>query len=138
MTHRLFCFLTMLFCLPLSLSAAEPNVVPVWPDTPPGPAAKVTGEEYDRQKPTDRLVGGKSVMKITNIANAELHIYPAPKEKATGAACVICPGGGYNILAWDLEGTEVAEWFNTIGVTGIVLKYRTPTGPHGDPGKWQG
>ena len=138
MTHRILLSIALLFCLTLSLTAAEPQVVKVWPDTPPGPPAKVTGEEYDRQKPTDRLVGGKSVMKITNIANAELHIYPAPKATATGAACVICPGGGYNILAWDLEGTEVAEWFNTIGVTGIVLKYRTPTGPHGDPGKWQG
>ena len=43
-----------------------------------------------------------------------------------GTAVVICPGGGYNILAWDLEGTEVAEWLNGIGVTAIVLKYRVP------------
>ena len=48
------------------------------------------------------------------------------QEKDTGAAVVICPGGGYNILAYDLEGTEVAEWLNSIGVTGIVLKYRVP------------
>lgn len=43
---------------------------------------------------------------------------------------VICPGGGFSILAWDLEGTEVAEWLNTLGVTGIVLKYRVPTRDH--------
>ena len=43
-----------------------------------------------------------------------------------GAAVVICPGGGYHILAYDLEGTEVAAWLNDLGVTGIVLKYRVP------------
>ena len=46
--------------------------------------------------------------------------------KDTGAAVVICPGGGYYILAWDLEGEEVAAWLNSIGVTGVVLKYRVP------------
>jgi acetyl esterase/lipase len=48
------------------------------------------------------------------------------KEKDTGTAVLICPGGGYSILAMDREGTEVAEWLNSIGVTGIVLKYRVP------------
>ena len=46
--------------------------------------------------------------------------------KPNGAAVVICPGGGYSILAWDLEGTEVAQWLNGIGVTALVLKYRVP------------
>jgi acetyl esterase/lipase len=139
MIHRIALTILLTFAFSLSVVAEEEvKVVKVWPGTPPGPAAKVNGPEIDRQKPTDRLVGGKSVMKIANIANAELHIYPAPEEKATGASCIICPGGGYNILAWDLEGTEVAEWFNSIGVTGIVLKYRTPTGPLGDPEKWHG
>jgi acetyl esterase/lipase len=53
-------------------------------------------------------------------------MYFPPKEKDTGAAVVICPGGGYNVLAMDLEGEEVAAWLNSIGVTGIVLKYRVP------------
>ena len=56
-------------------------------------------------------------------------VYRPKKEQDTGAATLICPGGGYNILAWDLEGTEVADWLNTIGVTGIVLKYRVPRRP---------
>jgi acetyl esterase/lipase len=127
-----------LVVIPVSLHALEPQVLKVWPEKPPGPPAKVDGPEFDRQKPSDRLVGGKTVMKITNIADAEIHIYQPPKEKANGTSVVICPGGGYSILAWDLEGVEVAEWLNSIGVTGIVLKYRTPTGLHGDPGKWQG
>jgi len=121
-----------------STAAAEPAVLKLWPGDPPGPPAQVSGPEQDRQKPTDRLVGGRTVMKLGNVATPEMHVYLPAEEKANGAACVICPGGGYHILAWDLEGTEVAEWLNSIGVTAVVLKYRVPTGGHGDPGKWQG
>ena len=58
-----------------------------------------------------------------------LTLFRPAKDKDTGAAVVIAPGGGYNILAWDLEGEEVAAWLNSIGVTGIVLKYRVPRRP---------
>jgi acetyl esterase/lipase len=58
-------------------------------------------------------------------------VYQPAKDKANGAAVVICPGGGFNILAYDLEGTEVAAWLNSIGVTAVVLKYRVPArDPH--------
>jgi len=60
--------------------------------------------------------------KIADVAG--IVVYPAPKDKANGAAVVICPGGGYAHLAADHEGEEVARWLNTLGVTGIVLKYR--------------
>jgi acetyl esterase/lipase len=53
-------------------------------------------------------------------------VFRAPADKDTGTAVVICPGGGYNILAFGHEGTEVAQWLNSLGVTGIVLKYRVP------------
>jgi acetyl esterase/lipase len=53
-------------------------------------------------------------------------VYRAPKEKATGAAAVVFPGGGYSILAMDLEGTEICEWLNSIGVTAVLVKYRVP------------
>lgn len=55
-----------------------------------------------------------------------LTVFEAPQETANGCAVIICPGGGYNILAWPKEGLEVAEWFNSIGVTAFVLKYRVP------------
>ena len=55
-----------------------------------------------------------------------LTVFPAPKEKATGCAVVICPGGGYNVLAWKHEGLQLAQWFNSIGVTAFVLQYRVP------------
>src|SRR5436190_1641483 len=56
-------------------------------------------------------------------------VYRPAKDKDTGAAVVIAPGGGYNLLAFDKEGEEVAEWLNSIGVTGVVLKYRVPRRP---------
>lgn len=55
-----------------------------------------------------------------------LTVFEAPRETANGCAVIICPGGAYNILAWPKEGLEVAEWFNSIGVTAFVLKYRVP------------
>lgn len=53
-------------------------------------------------------------------------IYHAPDEVASGAAMIVCPGGGYNILAYDLEGDEVCEWLNNLGITAVLLKYRVP------------
>jgi len=67
-----------------------------------------------------------NIIRLGNVSAPELAIYKPAADKANGAAVVICPGGGYNILAYNHEGTEVAEWLNTLGVTGIVLKYRVP------------
>src|SRR5262249_29463796 len=61
-----------------------------------------------------------------NVSKPTLTLFQPPEGKRNGAGVVICPGGGYSILAWDLEGTEVAEWLNSIGVTALVLKYRVP------------
>jgi len=55
-----------------------------------------------------------------------LTIYAPPKDKATGACVMVCPGGGYNILAYEHEGLEIAQYFNSIGITAAVLKYRVP------------
>lgn len=61
---------------------------------------------------------------VKNINNPSLTVYPAPKEKATGTAIIICPGGGHNKLVITSEGKDAAEYFNSIGVTAFVLKYR--------------
>jgi acetyl esterase/lipase len=116
----------------------KPVVVKLWPGKPPGPQALVDGLERDRQKPEDRRIAGRTVMKLGNVAHPEMHVFVPPREKANGAACVVCPGGGFSILAWDLEGTEVAEWLNSFGVAAVVLKYRVPTRQHGWPRIWQG
>ena len=103
------------------------HVINLWPGKPPGPQVNA-GEEQDFNKPTDRPVAGRKIIKLGNVSVPQAHVFLPPAEQRTGAAVVICPGGGYNILAWDLEGTEVAEWLNSAGVAAIVLKYRVPTG----------
>jgi acetyl esterase/lipase len=99
------------------LSAEEINL---WPDSLPAGSIKFDIQQAEelRAKTTDE--------RIAFVEQPTLSIFPAPKDKATGCAVIICPGGAYNILAWPKEGVEVAEWFNSIGVTAFVLKYRVP------------
>ena len=104
---------------------AAPEPIPLWPKGAPGEKGDLP-PEADTTKPGDHEVAGKRVARIGNVSIPTITIFSPPKEKDTGAAVVVCPGGGYNILAWDLEGTEVCEWLNSIGVTGVLLKYRVP------------
>jgi acetyl esterase/lipase len=107
--------------------ASQPTtVIDLWPGTPPG-EVKATGPEQDTSKPGEGLVAGKPLIRLANVTKPELQVFLPPKDKATGTAVVVCPGGAFRILAMDLEGTEVAEWLNSIGVAAIVLKYRVPT-----------
>jgi acetyl esterase/lipase len=105
--------------------------IPLWPKGAPNEKGDV-GEEHDTTKPDDGLVSGQRVIRLGNVSKPEITLYRPPKEKDTGTAVVVCPGGGYSILAMDLEGTEICEWFNSIGVTGVLLKYRVPTRPGDD------
>ncbi|MCC2669032.1 MAG: axeA1 3 [Armatimonadetes bacterium] len=117
---------------PVATHAAEkPLVVPVWPGTPPSEKGPI-GPEADMTKDSEGKVAGRRLMRLGNVSTPILEVYRPAKSLDTGASVVIAPGGGYHILAWDLEGTEVAEWLNTLGITGIVLKYRVPRRP-GDP-----
>ena len=113
--------------------ADHAEVVMVWPDSAKDKQLKV-GKEHDTTKPDGDLVAGKRVQRITNVGKAELHFWPAPKDNNTGTSVVVCPGGGFWILAWDLEGTEVAHWLNSIGVNAFILKYRVPTAKQKNPG----
>ena len=119
---RLYALFASLVAMAASLevAVAAPNdTLSVWPGQAPGETANIGPE---------RLAEGKdnTTMRVTDVSEPTLAIFQPPKDKNTGAAVVICPGGGYSILAYDKEGTEVAEWLNSIGVTGIVLKYRVP------------
>jgi acetyl esterase/lipase len=115
--------------LPLALillaavcQAAEKEVVlDVWPGKAPGEKGDI-GEE--KLMPPQKEA--RPVQRLQNVSKPTLTIYQPAPEKRNGAAVVICPGGGYSILAMDLEGEEVARWLNSLGVTGIVLKYRVP------------
>jgi acetyl esterase/lipase len=121
---RLSAFVAVV-CLSAAASAAEPIVIDLWPDKPPG-ETKELPPERDTTKPDDKPVGDRKIQKITNVSKPTLAIYRPDKDKDTGAAVIICPGGAHVILAYDHEGTEVAEFLAKHGVTGIVLKYRVP------------
>jgi acetyl esterase/lipase len=103
--------------------AQQPLVVDVWPGKPPDDVG-IKGEEKFIE-----LKQAPDIKWITNVTRPTLTVFRPAKDKDTGAAMLIAPGGGYHNLAWDREGTEVAAWLNSIGVTGIVLKYRCPRRP---------
>jgi acetyl esterase/lipase len=121
---RSSCTVFLALAAPL-LAAVEPLVLNVWPGPPPGDT-KTLPPEADQTKDSDKLIAGRRIIKLGNVSTPQLAVYRPAPEKDIGAAVVICPGGGFSILAYDLEGTEVAAWLNSIGVTGIVLKYRVP------------
>ena len=115
---------TLMFCLIVSQTcASEPVVVDLWPGQPPE-ETKELPPEADQTKPEDKLIAGRRIIKLGNVSTPRIAVFRP--EKPNGTAVVICPGGGHHILAYDLEGTEVADWLNELGVTGIVLKYRVP------------
>ena len=121
---RLVTFIVLLMVRSLE-GAQEPLVLPVWPGAVPGDYGTIGPERV--RAPSEAPT--KNAKWITNVTKPTLTIFRPAKDKNTGTAILICPGGGYWNLAWDLEGEEVAAWLNTIGVTGIVLKYRVPRRP---------
>jgi acetyl esterase/lipase len=93
-------------------------------------AQPAAGPEVSKSSGKDDLIGGKQVVEIDNVSQPTMTVY-SPTGKNTGAAVVVFPGGGYQILAIDLEGTEVCDWLTSKGITCVLLKYRVPnTGPH--------
>jgi acetyl esterase/lipase len=101
------------------------NSILLWPGLAPGETNTVS-TEHDTSKPGERLTGGKPVIRLGDVNQPMITIYRPPAEKNTGAAIMVCPGGAYHILAYDLEGTETCAWLNSLGVTVALLKYRVP------------
>jgi acetyl esterase/lipase len=104
-------------------NAAEPPIaLPLWPGPVPGDDGTIGPERVraPAEAPT------KDAKWITNVTKPAITIFRPAMDRNTRTAIVICPGGGYWNLAWDLEGEEVASWLNRVGVTAIVLKYRVP------------
>jgi acetyl esterase/lipase len=109
----------------------KPLVVELWPGKPPEETGDI-GAEYIRPSPRldkKQVEVTESTRMITNVTKPSITIYRPAKDKDTGTAVIICPGGGYWNLYWELEGEEVAAWLNSLGVTGIILKYRVPRRP---------
>ncbi|MBM3847826.1 MAG: alpha/beta hydrolase [Verrucomicrobia bacterium] len=127
--HLLLSCLATVFGFALSIQAANPPARPppfrLWPATAPGEKGDI-GEEKDLTKESDGLIAGRRLIRLGNVSEPTLTVYPAPAAQRTGSAVLVCPGGAYHILALDLEGTEVCEWLNSMGVTAALLKYRVP------------
>jgi acetyl esterase/lipase len=105
--------------------------VPIWPGAAPD-ALPVPGPEDATRVVTGSLVAGKPWVMVTNVSRPTMTVYP-PQGANTGIAVVIFPGGGYQVLAIDLEGTEVCDWLTSKGITCVLLKYRVPfSGPYWD------
>jgi acetyl esterase/lipase len=105
--------------------------VAIWPGAIPD--ATPASAAPESVGPAENLVGGKPWLAVYRVARPTMSVYPA-RGTNTGAAVVVFPGGGYKILAIDLEGTEICEWFADHGITAVLLKYRVPdSGPHWDP-----
>jgi len=104
--------------------------VPIWPGAVPD-AQPVAGPEYATTVMGD-MVAGRPWVEVGNVLRPTMTVY-SPKGKNTGAAVVVFPGGGYYVLAIDLEGTEVCDWLTSKGITCVLLKYRVPnSGMHGE------
>jgi len=128
--------LSILFAFGGSLSAQAPGwqsspghtQVPIWPVAVPD-AQPAAGPETVTTSGKDDLIAGKPVVAVSNVSQPTMTVY-SPKGKNTGVAVVVFPGGGYQILAIDLEGTEVCDWLTSKGTMCVLLKYRVPdSGP---------
>ena len=109
---------------------ADHKTMPIWPGVAPGAPTNLP-PEADLTTPKDGTPGGRSVVRIGNVVTPTITLYKAKDASGPRPAVVVFPGGGYKILAIDLEGTEVCDWLNSAGATCVLLKYRVPdTGPY--------
>ena len=112
---------------------AQTVTLPLWPNGNPEPS-KITGPEIDPTTDANRIVSGKPAIRVTNVSKPSLAVFP-PKTNNTGAAALVFPGGSYIRLSYQVEGTEVCDWLNSLGMTCILVKYRVPQ-PEGNAGHY--
>src|SRR5262249_54449294 len=98
--------------------SAGHSQMPIWPGLPPGAHAAADSESSGT---VEKRVAGKPWLYIRNVSKPTLTVY-SPQGQNTGGAIVVFPGGGYQILAIDLEGTEVCDWLTSKGITCVLLK----------------
>lgn len=119
-----------LSALPI-IGEEPPLVVEIWPGRAPEESGNIGAERTVMSPKLDRtqVEVTEPTRMITDVTKPTLTIHRPAKEQDTGTAVLICPGGGYWNLYWQLEGEEVAVWLNKLGVTGMILKYRVPRRP---------
>lgn len=114
--------LALALLIPATLLAApEPLTLQLWPDGAPSPMPA-------KSEATEKMIashGGTTPTRLSDITDPTITVYRP--EKPNGAAVIVAPGGGFMFLSYSFEGTQVCEWLNSIGVTAVLLKYRTPT-----------
>lgn len=120
-------FLLLLMTSLASLSAASPPTYRLWPQGAPEPAGFKAKPETDERK-------ADGLRRVGEVSDPTLTVYAPPRPN--GTAVLVCPGGGYHLLAYEHEGTQVCEWLNTLGVTAVLLKYRVPRRSPTEPGHW--
>ncbi|MBT3635764.1 MAG: alpha/beta hydrolase [Opitutae bacterium] len=112
-----FVFPMLAFLVSLGANAKSETLF-LWPDKVPGEVPGEVGKEKGETR------GG--ILRISNVSKPSLTVFPASPKNANGTSVLVCPGGGYSILAYEHEGSAICEWLNSLGVTGFLLKYRVP------------
>jgi acetyl esterase/lipase len=108
-----------LFLLSVNAYPQKREIMYLWP-------VKVPGELKEKQPPSVDTKNNDNIIRFSEVTNPAVEVFlPDPAIK-NGSAVIVCPGGGYQILAYDLEGTEIAAWLNKLGYTAFVLQYRIP------------
>jgi len=122
------------------VAAEAPLVIEVWPGAVPDEDGRI-GAERSRMSPAlerRQVEVTEPTRMLTDVTKPTVTVFRPARERETGTAMLIFPGGGYWNLYWELEGEEVAAWLNSVGVTGLLLKYRVPRRPdevQGEPAR---
>ena len=106
----------------IQATTAQQKVIKLFPQGAPGEKTQLV----ESGSTDGRKVANKTALRLSNVSTPDIKIYTPPQGKATKAAMIVCPGGGYNILSYDMEGSEICEWLNGLGITAVLLKYRVP------------
>jgi acetyl esterase/lipase len=139
MRMHLVSFMSGLLCCAAGVMHAQSwqpsaghSQIPIWPNGAPGAAkAASAAAETDTTTAKDNLIAGKPLIRLGNVSVPTITYYAPKHAKGPAPAIVVFPGGGYHILAMDLEGTEVCDWLNEAGLACVLLKYRVPdSGPY--------
>ncbi len=126
---KTYLLLLTAFVVGIAPGSAQQLTLPLWSHGAPEPPA-TTAPEHDSTTPTDPLIAGRRIIKLANVSEPTLAVYKPAAAENSGAAVLVFPGGGYSILAYDLEGTEVCSWLNSIHITCVLVKYRVPYTGH--------
>jgi acetyl esterase/lipase len=112
-------FVILYIMASLNAFSQKNDLIYLWP-------GKVPGEVKEKQVPAIAASQNDNIIRYSEVTNPAMEVFLPDETKNNGSAMIVCPGGGYQILAYDLEGTEIAAWLNKLGFTAFVLQYRIP------------